>query len=165
MDAGMPQQTVEMLLTELSITISERKLGSIISMSAKSMKAAKVGIQHDESRMLSNSISHWWNECLLLCDARFFNEDEIKNLQILSEEYNNDTTAYEDKLKSALGEELWTSVDEVAEKSFQTRLNTWLRSIKNSLRANTKAIDIDINRNEALIQAIDRIKAIQLADD
>ena len=165
MDAGMPQQTVEMLLTQLSITISERKLGSIISMSTKSMKAVNVGIQHDESRMLSNSISHWWNECLLLCDARFFNEDEIKNLQILSEEYNNDTTAYEDKLKSALGEELWTSVDEVAEKSFQTRLNTWLRSIKNSLRANTKAIDIDINRNEALIQAIDRIKAIQLADD
>ena len=41
-----------LLLNELRITIAERKLGSLISMSTKSMKAANAGIQH-ESRMLS----------------------------------------------------------------------------------------------------------------
>ena len=158
----MPQQTAELLLNELRITIAERKLGSLISRSTKSLKAANAGIQNDESRMLSNSVSHWWNECLLLCDARFFTDDEIQNLHIVSGNHENDAAPYEEKLKAALGEELWDSIDAVAQKSFQTRLNTWLGSIKNAFRANTKAIDIDIERNEALIQSIERIEAIQL---
>lgn len=162
MDAGMPQQAVEMLLNELGITIAERKLGSLISMSMKSMKAANAGIQHDESRMLSNSVSHWWNECLLLCDARFFTDDEIQNLQIVSGNHDDDAQPYVEKLKAALGEELWDSIDAVAQKSFQTRLNTWLTSIKNSFRANTKAIDIDIERNEKLVRLIEKTQAIEL---
>ena len=57
---------------------------------------------------------------------------------------------------------MWESIDAVAQQSFQTRLATWLTSIKNSFRANTKAIDIDIERNEKLVRLIEKTQAIEL---
>lgn len=162
MDAGMKQQPVENLLDGLQKTVAERQLGAKISESARSMREGSAGIQQDESQVLSNAISHWWNECLLMCDQRFFSEEEIKNLQIQSYEEPGNSESYVEELKKALGGELWASIDDVAQQSYQTRLNTWLGSIKNSFRANTKAIHIDVERNELLVQSIDRIEAIQL---
>lgn len=162
MDAGMPQQTVERLLDELKITIAERNLGSLISQSTRSMRAASAGVQQDKSQVLANAISHWWNECLLICDNRFFSQEEMTHLQITSTNEKGTTQAFEMKLKEALGEDLWASIDAVAQQSFQTRLATWLTSIKNSFRANTKAIDIDIERNEKLVRSIEKTEAIEL---
>ena len=165
MDAQIPQPTVEKLMAELRVTLTERQLGSKISESTQSMRSGNAGIQEDEGNILAYAICHWWNECLLMCDHRFFTSEEMESLKIENPQEDMNVESYEDALLEALGTEPWKSSDDVAQRSYHSRLETWFISLKNAFRANTKALDIDVDKNKELSEAIERVKGLQICTD
>lgn len=157
LNAGMKRESAEVFLNALSTAIRERDVASRVSSTSVSSGSASFGNEQLEGLIMTSAICHWWNECMLMCDRRFFNDEEWLSLGMTDEKDEHQSANIQDDLESELGATAWDNAILQHSQTSQFRLIQWKKSLELILKSNTRAIEIDVDRNRKIQGLVERL--------
>lgn len=94
---------------------------------------------------------------MLMCDRRFFNDEEWLSLGMTDEKDEHQSANIQDDLESELGATAWDNAILQHSQTSQFRLIQWKKSLELILKSNTRAIEIDVDRNRKIQGLVERL--------
>lgn len=147
-DCGIDVVLAEKLMKTLDDFIEDRQLASRIDVKLRAILGQEM-LSETDDLVISEAIVHEWNELMFSSDSRFFDAEERDALGIIIEEN------IAGDLASAMIEQF------TDQPTLVKRRDRWLSVLTRMMRANAKAIDVDVDRNAKLQELLDELNGLK----